>query len=79
MKDTLTTVQAAELLGVSVSRIEQHCRSGRLGKTYGKFGGAWVITRAEIGPVKCEHAECVGDAWLIWMTPEEYDAAKRQT
>ena len=31
------------------------------------------------GPVKCEHAECVGDAWLIWMTPEEYDAAKRQT
>ena len=52
MKDTLTTVQAAELLGVSVSRIEQHCRSGRLGKTYGKFGGAWVITRAEIKAFK---------------------------
>ena len=48
MKNTLNTTQAAELLGVSVSRIEQFCQRGRLGKTYGKFSGSWVITRAEI-------------------------------
>ena len=48
MKNTLNTTQAAELLGVSVSRIEQHCQRGRLGKTYGKFSGSWAITRAEI-------------------------------
>lgn len=48
MKNTLNTTEAAELLGVSVSRIEQHCQRGRLGKTYGKFSGSWAITRAEI-------------------------------
>lgn len=31
------------------------------------------------GPVICEEINCSGDAWLIWMAPEEYDAAKRQT
>jgi hypothetical protein len=50
MKNTLTTEQAARLLGVSVSRIEQHCRNKKrpLGKRFGKFSGAWVITLAEI-------------------------------
>ena len=52
MKNTLSTTEAAELLGVSVSRIEQHCRAGRLGKTYGKFSGSWVITLAEIKAFK---------------------------
>ena len=48
--NTLTTVQAAELLGVSRSRIEQHCRDKKrpLGKTFGKFHGVWIITMAEI-------------------------------
>ena len=52
MKNTLNTTQAAELLGVSVSRIEQHCRKGRLGYTYARFGYAWVITLAEIKEFK---------------------------
>ena len=52
MKNTLSTTEAAELLGVSVSRIEQHCRAGRLGKTYGKVSGSWVITLAEIKAFK---------------------------
>ena len=51
-ENTLTTTEAAELLKVSVSRIEQHCRGGRLGQTFGKFGGVWVITRAEIKAFK---------------------------
>jgi len=54
--NTLTTTQAAELLSVSVSRIEQHCRNKKrpLGKTFGKRTttptdrGEWIITRAEI-------------------------------
>ena len=52
MKNRLTTTEAAELLSVSVSRIEQHCQRGRLGKTYGKFNGSWVITLAEIKEFK---------------------------
>ena len=54
MKNTFNTSEAATMLGVSVSRIEQHCRAGRLGQSYGKVTttekdrGAWVITRAEI-------------------------------
>ena len=56
MKNTLTTTQAAELLGVSVCRIEQHCRNKKrpLGKKFGKRTttptdrGEWIITRAEI-------------------------------
>lgn len=52
MKNTLTTTEAATMLGVSVSRIEQHCRAGRLGHTFGKFSGSWVITRAEIKAFK---------------------------
>tara|TARA_R110000822_G_scaffold302099_1_gene426226 strand:- start:438 stop:644 length:207 start_codon:yes stop_codon:yes gene_type:complete len=51
-ENTLTTTEAAELLKVSVSRIEQHCRGGRLGQTFGKFGGSWQITRAEIRTFK---------------------------
>jgi hypothetical protein len=49
-RNTLTTEQAAKLLNVSVSRIEQHCRNEKrpLGKKFGKFSGAWVITLAEI-------------------------------
>jgi len=31
------------------------------------------------GPVKCEHAGCSGNAWMIWMTKDEHDAAKTQT
>ena len=52
MSNTITTTEAATLLGVSVSRIEQHCRRGRLGYTFGKFGGAWQITRAEVKAFK---------------------------
>jgi len=56
MKNTLTTTEAAKLLGVSVSRIEQHCRNEKrpLGKKYGKRTttdqdrGEWIITLAEI-------------------------------
>ena len=48
MKNTLTTVQAAELLGVSRSRVEDFCAAGRLGYTHYKFSGRWVITRAEV-------------------------------
>jgi hypothetical protein len=28
------------------------------------------------GPVQCEHPDCLSPSWLIWMTQEEYDAAK---
>ena len=48
MKNTLNTTEAATMLNVSVSRIEQHCRAGRLGYTFLKFSGAWVITLAEV-------------------------------
>ena len=31
------------------------------------------------GPVVCEHEGCQAYAWIIWMTPDEYDTAKKQT
>ena len=60
MKNTITTTEAAELLNVSVSRIEQHCRNKKrpLGKTFGKRTttaddrGEWQITLAEIKEFK---------------------------
>ena len=52
MKNTLDTSEAATMLNVSVSRIEQHCRKGRLGYTYARFGYSWVITLAEIKAFK---------------------------
>lgn len=30
------------------------------------------------GPAKCEHEGCCDEAWFIWMTPEEYEAVKKQ-
>ena len=30
------------------------------------------------GPTKCEHEGCDEETWTIWMTPEEYESAKKQ-
>jgi len=41
----LTTNEAADRLNVDPSRVRVLCRSGRLGK---KFGRDWVITHADV-------------------------------
>ena len=46
MTINLTSAEAAEELGIDVSRVLQLCRAGRLGST--KHGRSWVITTAEI-------------------------------
>lgn len=44
----LTVAQAAEILKLHISRVEQLCRTGRLGYTVPRFGKSWVITEDEI-------------------------------
>ena len=41
----LTTAEAAAILSVDPSRIRVLCRSGRLGR---KFGRDWVISNADV-------------------------------
>lgn len=43
-----TSVQAAAILQLDVSRVLQLCRQKRLGQTSAKFGKQWVISDAEI-------------------------------
>lgn len=43
-----TSVQAAAIMQLDVSRVLQLCRQKRLGYTSAKFGKQWVITDAEI-------------------------------
>ncbi len=41
----LTTAEAAEFLDLSVSRVVQFCREGRLGR---RIGRNWAITRTQV-------------------------------
>lgn len=46
LKDTISSIKAAELLGVSRQWIAQLCREGVLEAT--KFGRDWIITRSSL-------------------------------
>ena len=46
MTDTLTTREAAELLGVSVLRVSQLCERGQLKAR--KFGQLWAVDRQSV-------------------------------
>jgi excisionase family DNA binding protein len=44
-KSLYTVTEAAEVLGLSVSRVRKLCADGRMGR---KVGSTWIITAAEI-------------------------------
>lgn len=44
-EDLLSPQQAAERLGVSLSRIHQFCQDGRLGQ---RVGGVWIIADSDL-------------------------------
>jgi hypothetical protein len=45
----------------------------------GDSGGLVPFTVGELfGPCRCAHDGCETKAWSIWMTPDEYEAAKTQ-
>lgn len=44
-KSLYTVTEAAEVLGLSVSRVRKLCADGRMGR---KVGSTWIITAAEL-------------------------------
>jgi len=45
----------------------------------GDAGGLVPFAVGEMfGPCRCEHDGCEAKSWIVWMTPEEYNAAKSQ-